>query len=88
MVSADIGLGTVRVGAKGGGGREGFVGRSVGFLHLFWAQVDFDGPLGALQIHLQALLEEEEKPAHGPGHWTLIHRAGCMDGHMWLPPSM
>ncbi|XP_025781345.1 transcription factor E2F2 [Puma concolor] len=31
------------------------------------SEVDFDGSLRALQIYLQVLLEEEEKPGHGSG---------------------
>lgn len=66
-VRAAAGLGGVRAGAKGGGWQEGLLGRTVRLLHLLWAQVDFDGPLGALQVYLQVILEEEEKPGHDSG---------------------
>lgn len=66
-VGAAAGLGRVGAGAEGGRGGDGLLGRALWFLHLLRAQVDFDGPLRALQVYLQVLLEEEEKPGHGSG---------------------
>ena len=66
-VGAAAGLGRVRAGTEGGHGGDGFLGWAIWFLHLLRAQVDFDGPLRALQVYLQVLLEEEEKPGHGSG---------------------
>lgn len=74
-VGAAAGLDGVRAGAAGGGGGEGFLGRTVWILHFLGAQVDFDGPLRALQIYLQVLLEEEEKPGHGSGQ---------LDTYLWV----
>lgn len=85
---AAAGLGGVRAGAGGRGGGEGFLGRTVRLLHLLWAQVDFDGPLCALQIDLQVLLEEEEKPGHGSGQRDTYSWVSMYDGHPWLPLPM
>lgn len=49
-VGAAAGLGGIGAGAKSRGGGEGFFGRTVRFLHLLRAQVDFDGPLRAFQM--------------------------------------
>lgn len=49
-VGAAAGLGEVRDRAEGGSGGELFLGRTVWFLHLLLAQVDFNGPLRALQM--------------------------------------
>lgn len=49
-VGAAAGPGGVRAGAESGGGGEGFLGRALWFLHLLRAQVDFDGPLRAIQM--------------------------------------
>lgn len=40
----------------------------MGLLHLFWAQVNLDGSLGALQMYLQVFLQKGENPGHGSGH--------------------
>lgn len=40
----------------------------MGLLHLFWAQVNLDGPLCALQMYLQVFLQKGENPGHGSEH--------------------
>lgn len=85
---AAAGLGGVRAGAGGRGGGEGLLGRTVRLLHLLWAQVDFDGPLRALQIDLQILLKEEEKPGHGSRQRDTYSWVSMYDRHPWLPLPM
>lgn len=78
-------MGGVGGGAEGGGGGEGLLGWTLWLLHLLWAQVDFDGPLCALQVYLQVLLEEE-KPGHGSGLWAAGHRLTGRGGvYGWTP---
>lgn len=83
-VGAAAGLGRVRGGAEGGRGGDGLFGRAVWFLHLLRAQVDFDGPLRALQIYLQVFLEEEEKPGHGSGQ---LHTSSWVSIYGWTHVS-